>query len=63
MKVVQPKSSLGKIEVGLFELHSECIPRSFSERSVDPDPSLWKPSGNPFSAGLQGPLISITNNL
>ena len=58
MEVVRHKSNfrmnglnLGKINVGLFKLHSERISRSLSKRSIDPD-----------SLGLKQTLMSITNN-
>ena len=43
--------NLGKINVGLFKLHSERISRRLSKRSIDPD-----------SLGLKQTLMSITNN-
>jgi hypothetical protein len=47
MTVVQHKSSFRGKWFQHFELHSERIPRSLSERSIDPDPSgLWR-SENP----------------
>jgi hypothetical protein len=65
MKVVQHKCSLRVndfIDVGPFELHSECIPLNLSERCAERDPSGFDALRESIFSGLQGTLISITNN-